>query len=118
MSATMSKHKPPGRPTKRTEPILSRLLEALEEGLPQRSACIAAGLSVTTLRDWRNQDPTLGVRMEEAQEKARRQTIAIIKSAALARDWRAAAEYLKLTFPNDYRNTARIDVTATAQLRV
>jgi hypothetical protein len=35
------------------------------------------------------------------------------KTAALRADWRAATEFLKLTF-SDYRNSTRIDVSATA----
>jgi hypothetical protein len=54
--------------------------------------------------------------MEKARESARTKAMQIIQTAALSGDWRAAAELLKLTFPADYRNSSRIDVTAIAQV--
>ena len=57
----------PGRPTKYTDEVIDRLCAALEEGLPQRSACIAAGIGVQTLSDWRDKDPTIQERMDAAQ---------------------------------------------------
>ena len=104
-----------GRPTKYSHEVVARLCAALEDGLPQRGACIAAGIAVSTLAEWRSKDSTLGERMEEARERARRQAMLIIKSAALSGDWRAAAEFLKLIFP-DYRNSTRIDVSASASV--
>jgi hypothetical protein len=54
--------------------------------------------------------------MEKARESARSQAMKIIQTAALSGDWRAAAEFLKLTFPADYRNSTQLNVTATAQV--
>lgn len=45
--------KQPGRPTKLSTAVLNRLYAALEEGLPQRAACVVAGIGVTTLAEWR-----------------------------------------------------------------
>jgi hypothetical protein len=104
-----------GRPTKYSPQVVERLCAALEDGLPQRSACVAAGIAVSTFAEWRSRDSTIGERIEEARERARRQAMRIIKSAALSGDWRAAAEFLKLTFP-DYRNSTKIDVSATASV--
>ena len=104
-----------GRPTKYSPEVVARRCSALEDGLPQRGACIAAGIAVSTLAEWRSKDSTLGERMEEARERARRQAMLIIKSAPLSGDWRAAAEFLKLTCP-EYRNSTRIDVSASASV--
>ena len=52
--------------------------------------------------------------MAQAREQARQKALAGIKTAGEAGDWRAWAEYLRLSFPADYRRDASINVTATA----
>jgi hypothetical protein len=52
-------------------------------------------------------------RLTEAREVARLKALQAIKAAG-ERDWRAHAEWLKLSFASDYRGTTRIDVSATA----
>jgi hypothetical protein len=81
--------------------------------MPIKGACIVAGIGVTTLAEWREQYPGLEVRFNEARERARQKELRKIKDAG-ERDWRASVEWLKLTFPNDYRPNTKIDVTATA----
>jgi hypothetical protein len=68
-----------------------------------------AGISVSTLADWREKYPNLEERMTEAREVARQKMLQRIKRAA-ADDWRAAAEWLRLTFPNDYRKPCNTSV--------
>jgi hypothetical protein len=52
--------------------VEDRLLAGLADGLSYKSACITAGIGVSTLADWREKYPELEVRMEEAREVARR----------------------------------------------
>jgi hypothetical protein len=61
-----------GRPTKYSPETVDRLLAGLADGLSYKSACITAGIGVSTLADWREKYPELEVRMEEAREVARR----------------------------------------------
>jgi hypothetical protein len=84
-------------------------LVGLADGLPIKSACIIAGIGVSTLADWREKYPELEERMAEAREKARQQALQRIKRAA-DDDWRAAAEWLQLSFPADYRRTSNTSV--------
>jgi hypothetical protein len=88
--------------SKYTPATVRRLLAAIADGLTYKSACITAGIGVTTLADWRRDHPELELRMEEAKEKARHKMLKTIKRAA-DDDWRAAAEYLKLVHAEDYR---------------
>src|SRR4029453_1318429 len=60
-----------GRPTKYSPETVGRLLAGLADGLSYKSACITAGIGVSTLADWRERYPELEVRMEEAREVAR-----------------------------------------------
>jgi Bacteriophage Sf6, terminase small subunit-like len=93
------------RPTKYNEETIERLLEGLSDGLSIKSACVCAGIGVSTLAEWREKYPALEERMDEAREVARQKMLKRIKRAA-DDDWRAAAEWLRLTFPADYRRPA------------
>jgi uncharacterized protein YecT (DUF1311 family) len=81
----------PGRPTKYERETVDRLLAGLADGLPIKSACIIAGIGVSTLSDWRERYPELEERMADAREKARLKMLQRIKRAAKD-DWRAAAD--------------------------
>jgi hypothetical protein len=105
----VDQHEKAGRPTKYEPETVDRLLAGLADGLPIKSACITAGIGVSTLADWREKYPELEVRMEEAREVARLKMLQRIKRAS-ENDWRAAAERLKLTFPADYRRGSNTNV--------
>jgi len=103
-----------GRPTKFNEEVVARLCSALADGSPIKGACIVAGIGVTTLSEWRASHPELEARMSEAREHARQKALSSIKAAG-ERDWRANAEWLRLTFPADYRGSgAKIEVSESA----
>jgi hypothetical protein len=84
-------------------------LAGLADGLSIKSACIVAGISVSTLADWREKHPELEERMGEAREKMQQKMLQRIKRAA-DDDWRTAAEMLRLTFPADYRRASSTSV--------
>jgi hypothetical protein len=103
-----------GRPTKYTEETVERLREAPADGMPIKSACVVAGIGVTTLAEWREQNPGLEERMSKAREVARQKALQSIQAAG-EKVWRAHAEWLKLAFPADYRASAnKIEVSETA----
>ena len=102
----------PGRPTKYNPETVSKLLDALRAGLTHKQACLACGIGQSTLADWREQYPDLEPRMEAAREEARQRALEGIKAAG-EKDWRALAEWLKLTFP-EHRSGHSINVNATA----
>src|SRR5437773_11154093 len=112
----VDQHGKAGRPTKYSPDTVERLLAGLTDGLPIKSACIIAGIGVSTFSDWREKYPELEERMAEAREKARLKMLQRIKRAA-EDDWRAAAEWLRLTFPDVYRraNNTRVDVKPAIQ---
>ena len=102
----------PGRPTKYNPETVAKLLDALRAGLTHKQACLACGIGQSTLADWREQYPDLEPRMEAAREEARQRALEGIKAAG-EKDWRALAEWLKLTFP-EHRSGHSINVNATA----
>src|SRR5260370_36748493 len=104
-----------GRPTKFDDATLDRLCAALADGMAIKSACVVAGIGVTTLADWREEHPELEDRLAESREFARQKALQAIKAAG-EKDWRAHAEWLRLSFPADYRGNAnKHEVSATAQ---
>jgi hypothetical protein len=115
----VGQHGKAGRPTKYEPKTIERLCTGLSDGLPIKSACIVAGISVSTLADWREKYPDLEERIAEARETARHKMLQQIKRAA-KNDWRAAAEWLRLTFPNDYRkpSSTSVEVNTAVQMAV
>jgi len=115
----VDQHGKAGRPTKYSPETVERLLAGLTDGLPIKSACIIAGIGVSTPSDWREKYPELEERMAEAREKARLKMLQRIKRAA-EDDWRAAAEWLRLTFPADYRmgSNTSVEVNTAVQTGV
>jgi len=82
--------------------------------MPINGACVVAGIGVTTLKEWRERFPNLEERITDAREHARLRAFQAIKAAG-DKDWRAWAEWLKLTHPTDYRGSgAKIEVSALA----
>src|SRR5438094_1159956 len=101
-----------GRPSKYSPAVVDRLLASLAAGLTQKQACMACGICQNTLTAWRREYEELEPRIEAAREVARQTALEGIKTAG-EKDWRALAEWLKLTFP-EYRSGSNINVNATA----
>jgi hypothetical protein len=55
----VDQHRKAGRPTKYEPETIERLLVGLADGLPIKSACMIAGIGVSTLADWREKYPEL-----------------------------------------------------------
>lgn len=103
-----------GRPSKFNDATLDQVCAALADGCPIKCACTVAGIGVTTLNEWREKHPEVNQRMDEARELARQKALQAIKAAG-EKDWRAHAEWLRFSFPTDYRGTGnKIEVSATA----
>jgi hypothetical protein len=92
-------------------------LAGLADGLTIKSACIIAGIGVSTLADWREKHPELEERMAEAREVARQKMLQRIKRAA-EDDWRAAVAWLQLSFPADYKRTSNTGVEVNTGVAV
>src|ERR1700730_252672 len=70
-----------GRPTKYNEETVTRLCDALADGMPIKSACTVAGIGVQTLSDWRKEYPELEQRVIESRELLREKALQTIKKA-------------------------------------
>ncbi len=109
-----------GRPTKYEPERVERLLTGLADGLTQKQACIASEIFENTLAAWREKHPELEERLTQAREQARQKALAGIRAAGEGAegDWRALAEFLRLSFQADYRKDAHVNVNASVQQAV
>lgn len=103
------KPKQPGRPTKRTDQTLRILFEAAATGAPIKSCCAVASIHPDTWQEWREADPDLQARFDEARERGRVAALVALQKAA-GEDWRAAAEWLRLAHRAEYSAKAEISL--------
>jgi hypothetical protein len=101
-----------GRPTLYTPETVDRLLTALADGVTQKQACLASGISESTLSNWKEQHPELEICLASAREQARQKALTRIRAAGEKGDWRALEAFLRMSFPADYRR-GNINVNAT-----
>jgi hypothetical protein len=90
-------------PSKYTKQVVSRLLGAIANGLTLKQACVVAGIAQNTLALWRQEHPELVDKIAKAKEIARQKALKAIKAAGENGDWRAWAEWLRFSYPEDYR---------------
>lgn len=107
------------RPTKLTKVVRESVCQAIRAGLPLREAALVAGISERTLHAWRER----GAREEsgpylqfvqqtrEAEAQAQFDLAVIVKSAAIAGDWRAALALLGRRWPGTWSEHSRHEVS-------
>ena len=71
-----------GRPSKKTPDRVTHLLEAIALGLPYKMACAVSGLSFRTFCDWRRQDPSFVLKVDQAGAKALERHVRLLHEAA------------------------------------
>ena len=76
---------------------------------------MAAGIGETTLSRWKDEHPRLVAQLVEAREQARQDALAGIKKAGKNGNWRALAEFLKLSFPEYRQANTKVEVNTNAQ---
>ncbi len=97
-----------GRPSKYSEEVVQKLCEALEQGVPRKWACAAAGISDQTLTNWlkaeqEGEECFLGFwdRIKEAEDKAVVFHLLNIKKHC-EKAWTCSAWWLERTHPEDF----------------
>lgn len=105
-----------GRPTKYNEETIARLCKAVADGMPINGACVAAGIGVTTLNEWRDKYPEIDKQMDRARERYRETALKTIKKAIDKDDWRAAVAALKMIFPEYREGKGGVNVAVGVQV--
>ena len=94
------------RPSKLDDLTEKRVLDAVREGNSYENAARVAGISETTLHNWRargerDEEPYVGflVRLKKARGEAEAASVAIVRTAATSGTWQAAAWWLERREP-------------------
>lgn len=93
------------RNSKYTPETIKRILDLLRTGVRLRVAATAAGISESTLFNWKNQYPEFADQVEQAQAESCVFYLEIIRKAAET-NWQAAAWFLERRFPDDFARPA------------
>ena len=109
----------PGRPSKLTEEIEEKLLQAIRIGTAYELACNYAEISYVTFRNWikRGERAKSGEyreflkKVRLAEGKAVVGWLAKIEKALNDGDWKAAAWKLSRRYPKNYGKRSTIEVT-------
>lgn len=98
--------------SKKTPEVLEAIISAVRNGAYAKHAALAAGVSETTLYEWREADPEFAGAIQKA---AAERTNAAIRSIADhgERNWQANAWLLERTNPGDFREQKATEVSGS-----
>lgn len=91
-----------GRPTKRTQETISKILQAIEMGATKRLASLYAGIDISTFMDWQARFPDFSEQVKKAEAKSALRWLAKIEQAANEGSWQAAAWKLERLYKDEY----------------
>jgi len=114
-----------GRPTKRTPATMRKICRGIADGLPNKYAAAAAGISYETFCKWQAEFPDFAGAVQQAVASGIRKRLAQIKRAGDEGDWKASAWWLEHVVPEHFALTriqlehiGQIDHTFTVPLKV
>ena len=103
------------RPTKLTPEVQKTITDAIAIGATYQAAAEYAGIAYETFNEWMKDKRPKFVKfseaVREANAKARVTLLARIQTSAKDGDWRAAAWILERRFSEDFKPSAKVDVT-------
>ncbi len=116
-----------GRPTKLTPKVQERICKAIRDGHHLDRACVFAGISYSTYREWMNHgeiDQQAGENTEfsdflEAIKKAdvdAEDRIIAFWRQAMPENWQAAAEFASRRWPTRWGRYNRVDLKHTGEI--
>ena len=105
-----------GRPTKYSPAVAWRICEAVARGCSREGAAALAGISVSTLHEWRNEFPEFSDGLEKADARFEAACVASVRQAGRdPRKWTASAWLLERKFPQRYGRIDRHVIGTQAQ---
>ena len=96
------------RPTKLTDARVERILAALRAGNYLETAAHLAGVSPSTLHEWRKRFPEFSEAVEKARAEAEAANVAVIREATTSH-WQAAAWWLERSFPGRWARRDKVE---------
>jgi hypothetical protein len=126
-TTTPARRKPrrPGRPSALTPEVEARILASIQCGTPRKTACVAAGVAVSTFHGWlqrakerpSSEYARFAEKLDQAREEGITARMAMINRAARDGDWRAAAWLLERDLPETFSLKCRVEHSASAPLK-
>lgn len=123
---TVRKKRRPG-PTKLTREVQAAIVAHIANGVTKEAAAKAVGIDPATLFRAQARIRGFGAAIARAEDELRPKLCAVVVSAALAGDWRAAIAMLERLWPEDYskrlkiggdpHNAAPVPIDAGAEMR-
>jgi hypothetical protein len=119
-----------GRPTKKNQAAIARILKIARSGLPLKFAAQAGDIDAETLSRWRAKDPEFAQALSQAQLHAVEERWKLIRKAAEDRldsngnllkpgDWKAIAWQLERRYPSDFgRPEVQLNVQNNVQMNL
>ena len=107
-----------GRPTKYGPMTVSKICDAVADGLPKKYAAALGGISVDTFCEWQNRFPEFSEAVEKATASGILARLRIIKTAGEKGDVRAAQWWLEHVIPEFFaRNRIELSQNITGRLQ-
>lgn len=97
--------------------ITDVVLNYVRSGLFIKQACLAAGISERTWREWKAKDPPLSAALKKAEAEFERTHIQNITTHA-AKDWKASAWMMERKFPERYAKREAPEVKVRQSVEV
>ncbi len=115
-----------GRPTKLSDEVKDKLVDAISQGNYYEAACAYAGISYSTLREWINKGEEEGAEKEfsdfsEAIKKAEADAeVAMVKAwqKHIPNNWQAIATFMERRYPDRWGRKDRSQVEHAGQFAV
>jgi hypothetical protein len=99
-----------GRPPAITAEVEHRLLQLLQAGVPKKDAAAACGVGESTLYRYQASSESFRSQVEKAESEAVAANTLVVRKAAQAGTWQAAAWWLERRRPEDWARTERVEV--------
>ena len=110
-SAIVPHKKPLGRRSLYTPALVKRICALLEKGNTIVATCDHVGISEATFHQWCDDRPEFLERTSRARGKARVKLVKVITDASKI-DWKAAGWMLSHCWPNEYSESAKLNIDA------
>lgn len=104
--------------SKRSDPRVERLLQALRLGNTRRAATRFAEIDSSTFYRWLERSPSFRAQVEQAEADAEVRFMGRIATAAAAGTWQSAAWWLERRYPADFGQRARVDLHVQVRAEV
>lgn len=100
------------RPTKYSDELAKKIVDALELGNTRKTSYMLAGISADTFAAWLLRFSAFSASVKAAEQKAIARNVGLVQQAAI-KDWKAAAWFLERKDPDNWKERKGVDIDLT-----